>query len=302
MDWCLVEGALAIRPTLGTVHGGQLQEVLLLSRRLPKNVTLLGFGFAALGELRSCLGLGRAALFLRSKSGRWLSGLVGTTIEGELVDERNIRHAVDPEDEALWLDLAQGKRSYEMFENAPLVTHGSDRTQMVGRGWFVKTPVVDGQEPLGLLYNDGGLSAAPFRAETQELVAAFASLIAPQLHALRDKTWPLPLAGLSREVAECVEILAVEPHLSQEDLARRIGVTDHRLSRAFRREMGIQLVQYRNELRLERFFALVEAIEHEHGTECLLGLALESGFGSYSQFHRVFTARFGCSPRRHLRP
>jgi AraC-like DNA-binding protein len=302
VDWPLVEGALAIRPTVKASAGGRVQAVLLLSRSLPTNVTLLGFGFAALQGVRSVLGLERVALFLRSKSGHWLSGLVGTNFEGELVDERHLRHAVDPEDEALWEALARGRQSFEVLDNAPLVAHRGDQTQVVGRGWFVKTPILDGEEPLGFFYNDSAVSGAALDVDRQELLAAFSALVAGQLRAVRDRTWPLRLAGLSRELAECLEILAVEPSVSQADLARRVGLSDHQLGRAFRREMGVPLAQYRNELRLERFFALVEATEHEHRTASLIDLALESGFGSYSQFHRVFSARFGRSPRRYLDP
>lgn len=300
VDWPLVEGALAVRPTVKSSPAGRVQALLFLARRLPKNVTLLGFGFAALEGLRGVLGLERVALFLRSKSGRWLSGVVGTNLEGQLVDERNIRHAVDPEDEALWQALAHGHKSFEVLDNAPLVAHVGDQTRVVRRGWFVKTPIVDDDEPLGFFYNDSLLSNAPLDAERQELLALFAALVAAQLRALRDRSWPLHAAELSREVAECMEILAVEPGIAQEALARRVGMTGHRLSRAFRREMGMQLSAYRVEHRLERFFSLVEEMEKERRSVSLTELALESGFGSYSQFHRVFSARFGRSPRRFL--
>lgn len=302
VDWPFVEGALAIRPTVKPSPPGRVQALLLLARRLPKDVTLVGFGFALIEGLRGVLGLERVALFLRSKSGRWLSGVVGTNLEGQLVDERNIRHAVDPEDEALWFALAQGHKSFEALDNAPLVSHAADRTQVVGRGWFVKTPIVDGDEPLGFFYNDSLISSAALDVEQQELLALFAALIAPQLRAVRDRSWPLHSAALSREVAECVEILAVQPGISQASLARRVGMSGHRLSRAFHREMGMQLSAYRIEHRLERFFALVEEMENERRSVALTELALQSGFGSYSQFHRVFSARFGRSPRRFLNP
>lgn len=302
VDWPLVEGAMAIRPTVKSIPSGQIQGLLLLARSLPKDVPLLAFGFAALEGLRGVLGIERVALFLRSRSGRWLSGLVGTNLEGRLVDERSIRHAVDPEDEALWQALAQGRKSFEVLENAPLVAHVGDRTKVVGRGWFVKTPIVEDGEPLGLFYNDSAASGAPLDFQQQELLAVFSALFAGQLRAVRDRSWRVHAAGVSREIAECLEILAAKPGISQESLARRVGLSGHQLGRLFRREMGAALSAYRIERRLERFFSLVEEKETERRSVSLTELALESGFGSYSQFHRVFSARFGRSPRRYLTP
>jgi AraC-like DNA-binding protein len=300
VDWPLIEGAMATRPSVKSPPVRQVQALLLLSKTLPQNATLLGLGFAVVEGIRRILGMDRVALFLRSKGGRWLSGLVGTNVEGELSDERHVRHAVDPDDEALWEALKTGKKAFELLENAPLVSHSGDQTRVVGRGWFVKTPIVLGDEPLGLFYNDSALSTAPFDADAQEALAAFAAFVAEPLCNARSRAWPTHLEGLSLEVGECLEILAAEPGISQEALARRLSISPSRLSRVFHNEMGTHLQTYRTELRLERFFALVEAKENEQRNVALLDLALESGFGSYSQFHRVFSARFGCSPRDYL--
>ena len=56
------------------------------------------------------------------------------------------------------------------------------------------------------------------------------------------------------------------------------------------------LVEYRNHLRLERFQVLVD-----RGGENLLEAALAAGFGSYAQFHRVFRAVRGSTPRDTVR-
>jgi transcriptional regulator GlxA family with amidase domain len=56
-------------------------------------------------------------------------------------------------------------------------------------------------------------------------------------------------------------------------------------------------VEYRNRLRLDRFESLLG-----QGPANLLDAALEAGFGSYAQFHRVFRARLHASPRDYLRP
>ena len=77
--------------------------------------------------------------------------------------------------------------------------------------------------------------------------------------------------------------------------------TDKRPSRggtddnAFKRELGVGLVAYRNRLRLRRFLELASS-----GRTTLLAACLEAGFGSYPQFHRVFVAETGQTPREYL--
>ena len=59
--------------------------------------------------------------------------------------------------------------------------------------------------------------------------------------------------------------------------------------------MGVSLVEYRNRLRVERFFASVD-----RGGSNLQEAAQEAGFGSYAQFHRVFRKLLGTTPREYL--
>ncbi len=77
------------------------------------------------------------------------------------------------------------------------------------------------------------------------------------------------------------------------ELARHTGLSAPRLSRLFKQQTGISLVEFRNRLRLGRFL-------QRYGTgqrHTMLDAALAAGFGSYPQFHRVFKNAFGCSPR-----
>ncbi len=302
VDWPLIEGALAVRPTTQQATAGRIQETLLAARRLPQGAPLLEYGWTAVETIRRVLDLDRIALFLRSKSGQWLSGLIGTNALGALVDERHIRHVVDPVDEELWAALVAGEKAFEVYDNAPHVAHQGEHTRVIGRGWFVKTPIVDKGEPVGLFYNDAALNGAPFDVEKQELLATFAALLSPGLRTARDRASPLPNPALSPEIADCLELLGANPGASLEDLAKRLGISAVRLSRTFQREVGKKLQEYRTEQRLERFFALVDSAEQRGQPLSLMDLALAAGFGSYSQFHRVFSARFGRSPKLYLTP
>ena len=85
--------------------------------------------------------------------------------------------------------------------------------------------------------------------------------------------------------------------LKLDELARRAGLSPHRLSRLFKQQTGIALVDFRNRQRMEKFLQL-------YGTgqrRTMLDAALEAGFGSYPQFHRVFKRMTGHSPRSHQR-
>lgn len=297
VDWPLVEGALARAPRVVQSEKSSFDELLLFSQRLSREASSLQLGFEFLAGLREIIGLDRVALFLRSRSGRWLSGLVGTSVTGGLVDERAIRHQVDPTCETLWSDLREGRRSFELLNDAPWIAHEGEETRVIGRGWFVRTPIVVDDESFGFLYNDSALAGEPFDREKQERAAVLLMLAGRRLREARDRSLPRVRAGMSLLVGLCVELLITSPAASNTELAQRLRVSPARLARTFEAETGISLIDYRNELRLERFFSLNESAEHDARAVTLVELALEAGFGSYSQFHRVFSARFGRSPR-----
>ncbi len=73
-------------------------------------------------------------------------------------------------------------------------------------------------------------------------------------------------------------------------LAKAAGVTPHYLSRLLSEQTGRSFVDWRNRVRLDRFF---EA--YKPGAN-LLAAALDAGFGSYSRFHHTFSALVGCTP------
>ena len=105
-------------------------------------------------------------------------------------------------------------------------------------------------------------------------------------------------APLHGAVARALSIVGAPhgaPSLSL--LSRRCGLEAGRLSRLFKQQMGLSLVQFRNHCRVQRF------IGHFGGGQqtTMLDAALECGFGSYAQFHRAFHQVTGYAPSEHLR-
>ncbi len=84
-----------------------------------------------------------------------------------------------------------------------------------------------------------------------------------------------------------------ETDLDLRSLSAWLKTSDSEISRHFHRDLGITFAHYRTRLRLLRLIRLMDA-----GGSSLGSAAQASGFGSYSQCHRVFHAELGCSPRR----
>jgi AraC-like DNA-binding protein len=103
----------------------------------------------------------------------------------------------------------------------------------------------------------------------------------------------LPVQDLHPAVERAARLLRDDPEgLSLEMLAHHAGLSATRLSRLFKEQTGSALVDFRNRQRVERFLRI-------YGTgqrRTMLDAALEAGFGSYAQFHRVFTRMMGHSP------
>lgn len=92
-----------------------------------------------------------------------------------------------------------------------------------------------------------------------------------------------------------LESVLARPELKRSALAQFARGNVSEVSRHFHQDIGLTLTAYRTRLRLLRFIDLVD-----RGQRFLVA-AVEAGFGSYSQCHRVFLQALGCTPRLFFR-
>jgi AraC-like DNA-binding protein len=85
--------------------------------------------------------------------------------------------------------------------------------------------------------------------------------------------------------------------LGIDELALRAGLSACHLSRLFHEQTGVTLVDFRNRQRLERFLQLYGQGRRTN----MLEAAMQAGFGSYAQFHRVFKRMMGYAPAEYRR-
>lgn len=99
---------------------------------------------------------------------------------------------------------------------------------------------------------------------------------------------------LHRSVRRAVQLLSdgtLEMNLGE--LAHACGASEAYLSRVFRRQIGVTLTEYRNSVRLSRFWEELRQPAEKTVAEAVYA----AGFGSYAQFYKIFTRAYGEGPR-----
>lgn len=98
-------------------------------------------------------------------------------------------------------------------------------------------------------------------------------------------------------IIKSLELMNTNEIPSLDQIAQECAISTSYLSRLFHKEIGIPLTRYRNSVRLGLFW---EAYQ-KPTTLTALEAVYQSGFGSYSQFFRVFKQIYGSSPRSFLK-
>jgi AraC-like DNA-binding protein len=306
VDWPLVVGA-KLRNPLVSSHSSGVVSVLASADELVSYRDMDTILRRAVELARDRIGLERVAIFLEDDSGKLLCGTWGTGLAGETTDERHIFFDKGGNHQEAHARSLGGLGRWLVLEDAPLTAQLDNETRVIGYGWLALTPIRSARGALGIMANDAALSGAPLDEAKQTQAAVFCSLLGNIIDLRRQDAETVPwkpllatLPSFAHDSPNGLAVAAIQAlhedvTLDGGALAKRVGVSAGKLARDFKTEMGLSLVEYRNRLRLERFLALVD-----RGGGNLLEAALDAGFGSYAQFHRVFRAMLGTTPREYL--
>ena len=103
---------------------------------------------------------------------------------------------------------------------------------------------------------------------------------------------------LHPSVRQALALISENPESeSLGELAKKCSISEAYLSRIFRKQVGIPLSQYKNNIRLGRFWECFGNGRSMNMTEAMLA----AGFGSYAQFYKVFRGQYGRGPRELLK-
>lgn len=244
------------------------------------------------------VGLVRAGIYVYDEPLQLMLGTWGTNLEGCVVDERHAMFELDDNGRRVFDRALSNEASWTLVEDCPIIDQSGHDTRVVGTGWVVCTPICSSSSRLAMMYNDAGLTGAPPQPDRQDRAAVLCSLLGALLESKKGQPQFAPVPKVSARhptLRKALLMLARDPSLGGDEMAKTLGISLSRLARLFKVELGVSLVEHRNRLRLERFMTLMGS-----GSTTLLEAALAAGFGSYAQFHRVFRALHGQTPREYL--
>ena len=249
---------------------------------------------------RDRIGLKRAGIFVLDPSRDLMLGTWGMDVSCSVVDEHHIVYDLCETDlEALRRSREEGAH-FTVFENSPIIEHQGNETRIAGRGWVAKTPIRSTNGPIGMLFNDAGLTDAVVDETKQAHAAVLCWVLGMMLDPARvwfgRRSVPSMESPSQWVVSSAVGMLDENPGMGGKELAAVLNVSVSHLARVFKTVMGMSLVEYRNRLRLDRFAGLLD-----RGFDNLQDAARAAGFGSYTQFYRVCREQLHASPRQFLR-
>lgn len=125
-----------------------------------------------------------------------------------------------------------------------------------------------------------------------------AYLVASLWKDFHENTTPVTHRPVTPHVQKVVYLLShAEEQESLYILSKKLNIGPSQVSRMFKKEMGISITEFRNRTKLDRFVNLMS----KNPNHDLLTLAMDAGFGSYTQFFRIFRKEMGMTPEQFRR-
>ncbi len=233
---------------------------------------------------RDRIGLVRVSIYVLDECRHLMLGTWGSDSQGAIVDEHHVMCAMNTEQKAFHPD--EEGVPYRVFDGCLIVEHQPEGTKVVARGWVTCTPLLCGQDVIGMMFNDAGPSHTAFDEGKQAQAAILCSLLGAALGSLPGTrevgTVTTNRLPAHRLVMASVAMLAQDPGVRAEQIARRLAVGPLSLKRLFEATLGVSLAEYRNRLRLDRFAFLMAK-----GRTSLSDAAVAAGFASFTQLQQV---------------
>jgi AraC-like DNA-binding protein len=260
----------------------------------------------AAGLARDVIGLERVAFYLRDPSTERLMfrGSWGTGADGATRSEHGSFHELSVRD-ALALQnlrdsgmpaLCRSRSSWFASLSARRSDEAGAEQPPADEGWVMVTPLFAASHLVGVMYNDV-LRPQAGEPGKQAAAAVLCGMVAIDYVARRGPVRfpPLGVAALPSQLVQRIrDAIDENPARRGKDLAVEFGVSPGHLARAFKREMGLSLVDYRNRKRIDRFW---DTLRRRGRGYSLKQAAFDAGFGSYAQFNRIHKKLVGVGPR-----
>lgn len=107
---------------------------------------------------------------------------------------------------------------------------------------------------------------------------------------------PSGKCSISSQIKRFIDDHYCEPGLSLEEVSAHLKYNPKYLSTAFRKDMGITIIQYLHLVRVQHACSLME-----EGLTNIGEIALQSGFTDSQYFSKVFRKYMSTSPKEHIR-
>jgi AraC-like DNA-binding protein len=235
---------------------------------------------------RDEIGLVRTAIHVLDGCKSLMFGSWASDAQGQIVDEHHVVYAISARDRVV-LRPDEAAAHYEVFKRCLIVEHRTRGTDVAASAWVAITPIRCGRRVVGVMVNDAGPSETPFAETKQALAAILCSVLGPAFAARRRGTevTGVAVAGdlpVHRLVTSTLAMLAQDPGVTVNQIARRLAVGPRRLKGLFEASLGVSFAQYHDRVRLDRLAFLVA-----RGGTTLPEAAVAAGFESYGHLRRV---------------
>jgi PAS domain S-box-containing protein len=149
------------------------QRALLdIERELTRCTDFDDLCYRAVALARSKLGIDRASLWFYDREGERMRGSFGVDEMGNIRDERERSHSVQPGD--FLLAMMDNQCLFRHRQGAPLLNHQSE---VIGNGETFDVALWDGEQVLGVLVTDNLFSAKPFTLAQREILALYGAAL-----------------------------------------------------------------------------------------------------------------------------